>query len=937
MSSPAEHTTPEAPDESEKGTANAAPSTSALYTTYSSVDAIGDVPDTTRAAVTGSQERVLENMFGVKLGLQGNDEISGKVSQKIFSIIGDVRTSVNAEELPGIINQKITQMMNDAEFETLLSEVRLDEPRRIQAVANAVFQAIPQDILEKFMALQGERQLFIDRGQITPIIKLPNTTTLRGASINLDHPFWKMHNFNKEEEIMQEIVGKKIEDIGIIPMFMTLRKGTRISTEIAIDLVRSTISHIAKPKEVADYSDTFSGIDFTVQLDKLCKDKTDDDAPLDLKNKYIAEMNLSSMVDILDYNSNSDARYFFRYIQLDDVNRAKFIKLSVSERYEMIRYIAEIIFEKYEVDAALPLGTKKISLLNLQKALHENEKQNTDVYTSLTKNSENYAGAAVASSFVQENPSLWEKVKTSTDKEKIKGDLSKVQAKLRILEMLGKLKDVKFQPRMKSLGVRNYKSGSVAEEVDSENKPVTLESLKKERNSLREDLAIDLANAKELEWKSVYATNQYERKPNSFKISDKERGDRNVEYKKEGEIQRARENLSSQKKDIDDEIERYIELEQYLLNLVYLCQKSDLKSANLDTYAKNIGSDTNLLKIADDVKKDLNIASEEDLKKEAEKHKAALKKAEEGGDTGDVLRMKIFVEHFKSQGMSPASAERAANYLDAKTLLDAELKTGQKELLDDLFQEYDGEEDSKKNMADKVLHELTGLLGVKKERRWKEGSQIIEAGEFSSYYKGEHNLSFNAWKTAPYSKLVSAYFSMKAMYDGKRTLYTNCAGSPTIRKEMRQVAEALAERHVHMLVTDFGINLNDEDRAKILSRKALSLDALEKILVGDAPAKYQRRVDGLLGHVDHRIGGSWPEKMSRAKNKVKDIAKFAVTKPFTATYGINSGFTGVGNQIKKNWKTAATLAALTVFGTPVAAAYKYATKKDDQNSHDILH
>ena len=161
MSSHAEHTTPEAHDSPEKDAAHdahsAAHAPAALYTNYSSVDAIGNVPDTTLAAVAGSQECALENMFGVKISAHDNDHISGEISKKIFSIVKDVRTSVNDEdELKEIMNQKITQMMNDAEFKTLPSEVKNDDPRRIQAIANAVFQAIPQDVMERFMALQGD-------------------------------------------------------------------------------------------------------------------------------------------------------------------------------------------------------------------------------------------------------------------------------------------------------------------------------------------------------------------------------------------------------------------------------------------------------------------------------------------------------------------------------------------------------------------------------------------------------------------------------------------------------------------------------------------------------------------------------------------------------------------------------------------------------------
>jgi hypothetical protein len=177
------------------------------------------------------------------------------------------------------------------------------------------------------------------------------------------------------------------------------------------------------------------------------------------------------------------------------------------------------------------------------------------------------------------------------------------------------------------------------------------------------------------------------------------------------------------------------------------------------------------------------------------------------------------------------------------------------------------------------------------------------------------------WQRAKYPDLVTAYFALKEMYEGTGPEYTQkLKDSDRIKAEMKVIAKVLTQKHAEKMSKELSYGLSDEDKKALGNPHEKIVRATEDFLLGNAPEKYQPRVNRMLDKINSSEG-RWKERgkttYAWGKKLVYDPHAWVASKAYT-------GVTETGKFTWANKGKIAGLATCALFGGPIGIAAYYA-------------
>ncbi len=895
-----------------------------LHTVYSAADAMGDMPETIRSNVSQAEAlAVVQHLLGLR-----TTQISGpriavlrRIEDRVFDLVDETRSSVTRVALRETLDSNLDRAMRQIRPE--LDYASATERERTQAIAQAVYESLPSDVTFQMAVRSAPVNFSIVDGEPSSMVTLPvaigPATEVR---IDMNHTFWREADFSDNAALAAAMTGRLGNEIGIrnanLRLFPIAPGDAFVLAAANFNAISVSPVNIAPQQESGLTLTAVGGrpartIDLSIRLNDLSRGVTTADAPAGLQNRQIADLTSDQIMLLLRHRgARGDFPYWRLYVQpgtpLPDDPEAV-ITASVSGRFvanQRLYDVAQALVESATGGGTQALGVRSFNLLKAHTEVRSEHERLQGIMTRLTTGSENEVGAAVALNLAASNRAVMESATRQAEEARVRTDINRSRAQLELSKQLRQLGELKL-----NLRIANMPGGAAA----------TYDRIITERNNIRLDMSVVGSGTA---WASEFCTTSAFPAPTAANYP--------TAALRNDMIAR----MQPQLKEVSDEIARYEEVEQLLRRIAQSAvtsetyaaspRLSELISAAGVVNRANVNATFNNVAEAETMRNQVRLDSESDIEASIKTNEELLKKAKTGGASGDALQQKIFEEHFKRQGLSAAESQKAGNYLYSRSLMDGELQAQQETLIQDMFADHteDGVSASleyayKERRPNKVILRLLNILHVPTVDRLNNDEGIGPE-----------------WRSASYPTLITAYFTLKKLYEGGGSAYVNCVGSELVKRNMRRIARILARIHVNMLVTDFGNDLSEEDRKKIASRKALSLETLEKILLGEAPAKYGPRVSQMLGLLDERVD-SKRRKLGRAVAKTGHVSWTA------AKWSGEKAKNSVKSGVKRTWgqrRNIAAFAACSALGGPLGAlgwvawkALKSNTSSSGQSSH----
>lgn len=865
-------------------------------------DNAGDVPASVRANTTNAQQEALNQLFGLNLPTTNNNQAGQLVATNIFNVVHGVYTSMNAADLQALIDQRVLAAVNAVQpaGPALLN----NDLRRIHAVAQAVYESIPSDLLERFALASLPTAVTLNgEGLPSGIIQLSNVPTMGvNITINTDLPAWKVdsENITDAASIVRRITGRTPAQLGIT--------GSPWANNVALNAAQAAtiagaagIEIITKPLGVGTqefiYNAATPPATFRVDVDKMMNESTNSDAPVGLQNRPIYSMTELQIRFLMNFSGRKgDYPYWKKYVKSGlSLPSDPIPAFAITGPFSGVPRTSGALAAAYVVRTSLnavagqPVGRRVATFEEVQRNLAQKIADNQILLGRLRGGSENIHGAIIAASLASRNPSILSTVNNSDTEAKTKKDLNDAQKKIQILDSLRKIREMQVSFSLSTLTVPAG-SASIAS---------NLAVLRTESADLQTDMGVVSNGSTPAAIQSHFGR--------SIGLTATPAG--GVAAANRNSTLTQMQNYLGQ---MSNDIASFQKIDAALQLVRRDAVDADLysKSSTLRRFITDSNgtinpaaftADVKCVDLSEEIKKEMGIESDEDLKSTIEKAEAELKKLKAGGETGDVLQQKVFQEHFKNQGISPQEAQKSANYLYSRSLIDNELRGQINDLEEDIFEDHENTRSFKDRM---VLASISREVGINPRRR-----------SFS-------RITHYDWQTLSYPRLITAYYSLKKLYEGTGPTYLNSSGSSEYKAQMRSIARSLADRHVTMLINDFGNDLPDKDREKLQSRKTLSLELMEKMLTGDAPVKYIPRIDGILDRVDKRT--------NRYRRSVTGTAGFLGKNTISTSAYLGKSAANTAVSLKdsawKHKKNIMACTAMTALGGPLGfaawAAYK---------------
>lgn len=848
-----------------------------------------DVPQSVRGNVANAESAaVVQRLLGLRmmdLALDQNQVIQ-RIEDRLFSVVNETRASISRDELRTALDTNLNNALQ--QIRPSLNFAAASQREKIQAIAQATYESVPSDVIYQLGITSAPVHIGVDGGQPTSIVEIPAVTingTPSVVRIDTNHPFWRQNTFRNQSDMQQAMRGLTGREIGIInPDLRDHRLGTNEIarlTNAQFDIVSVPSVNVADSEAlVLRVGTATTDSTMTVRINALLKGTTTDDAPVGLQNRNIAELNTTQIRELLLHRGTAGTFPYWRlYVSAGNNLPTDQVTQCITQPF-LIGFNLAATAEAEMIRAGVPanarVGARSIRLMDAHTDVRAEQAKLQTLMEKLANGSENPGGAALALSLAASNRSVMASATQQAEETKLRTELTKDRAKLELVTQLKKLGELKANfriPTMPSLGAANY------------------ELIFNERANLSHDIGI--IGHPTATWRSDYCSSGGIGLPSAF-TSQTDKRDLGAR-------------LQQQLKEVTEEGNRYVEVANALNRIALSANTAEVytSSNTLSTRASNtgtvnrtaIGSDFNNVAVAEAIATETKLESVAEIEESIKKNEDLLKKSKAGGESGDALQQKIFEEHFKRQGLSVAEAKKSANYLYTRSLLDDELTSQHQALIDDLFESIDhGSEDRKVERKGRTsLRHVATALGI----------QTV-------------NRNYD-WDRASYRTLVTAYFSLKKIYEGGTADSVNAPGSHAVQGEMKRIAEVLSRRHTTMLLNDMGNDLPDEDRKKLGSRKALSAETLEQFLTGEAPEKYVPRIDAVLHATEGRI-----YRAGRNGRRMEAAGALAASSFIIGAKGIGKGANATlsGANAAKNWTWAqrgniATFSLFTALGGPL--------------------
>lgn len=447
-----------------------------------------------------------------------------------------------------------------------------------------------------------------------------------------------------------------------------------------------------------------------------------------------------------------------------------------------------------------------------------------------------FSSAFATKILVEDTTGIWKKVQSDANAEKLKEEKNKLSAQKELREALAELKAL--SPRFEFIEESfrendDYKYGFEKKtDVGNVGNFINFANLVNERKRLQHDLFLIGEEGKV--WTSRFGSTL----PKITDTIPPPNATRDQQQYARDRGNSAQQRINDRIAAIDRDIQRYQKTDVLLHKIKEQVKKIDGESQELDKFLKNeeLNPAFSASDVHDKIVSELGDAlkSEDDVKKQLEELKTKEADAKAGGKKGDALQRSIFKEYFINKGVSAGEAEKCANYLWSKSLLDREMQGQVSELQEDLLGDEE-EHEKAKNGDNAILNRIA------------KNCRIPVSFDRKSFRRTRYNI---LWSGASYPKLVTAYFAMKKVVEGKGPSYINLPDSALLKREMTKVSTLLMEGNQQLLTNDYLASLNAEDRATMGNPKQISVMYLKKFLEGDAPGAYAAAVDRVLGNTD---------------------------------------------------------------------------------------
>ena len=895
-------------------------------------DVLSEAPDGIKSKVANAeQEMLLQYLLGLNLrdvSLQGATPNERAIAEKIITSIAsrmdNARTRIEQGPLQGVLQQNISTALQSVAAHS--NGVRANTDRiglqRIRAIAEAVYASLPKNIVDELMrysmpvALQtgttlNRHKLFlgdivVDRaGNLLPRPAIDPSTGLRVYPVDSDvvvidtrAKFWVENGpFADEAALAEAITGKKITYCGIELSRTGAFPSTEISDVLAQAIARENINAISLSNK------------YQTRLERVRVGTRDVECSIDLNALVSAEVNLTvtrggnpyrirylgecDRGELAAYLNNR--QNFDRFITgLEGVDLATVVSAG-STNGPLPAAFAAFICERLRGNAGAPgaIAEENVSVFRIQRELKEQHQY----HTRLRESSDNYAGAAFASSILMRYKDIGDALGIA-DRSQAQESVNNANNDLQLLAALEKVEaHTSFTPTQDWTVLEGRKTTATASLVAARaamggatvgGPDITL------RVTMPDGSTVDH------KMKTLACTTPAEL-------------DRVVDRAEEWINQRSRDVQAAVKADIDPQIKQYEEFERLLkqvFNNLDLRAATNPTIASIDIYRlydpmtkaavrANFRTTLNPSALVADVKAKLTLAERAKLEADVKSGRDTIANIDSGkvnGLSGADAQHAVIARYFEQyHGCTGEEAKQAANFVLARTKVDTEVSTMVQEFSDDQFQDNRGW--WRRKFEDVGAFLTNGNVGVDAHAHNIMHSIADSCGV-------QHSATVYRWGSANYRQLLTAYFSLQRLYKGEGVPPgIRLPESGAVQAQMREITKVLTQRHAAQLLKEFGpqSGISEErinDALKDPSKKDLMI-LMEQFLTGEPPQRYQQRVNDAITTADGRV--EWTRRSLKwaAKGAAAGTAGAALWAGKKTASGVVAGTMGAAALGKK--------------------------------------
>ncbi len=182
---------------------------------------------------------------------------SGVIVDKIFSVVDQTRASMQNLELHNVLNEEIQsrlEQLTDGDYRANALNTgnpSLNRNNRITAFVDAVFKAIPEDIMDQYLRLRiPTKPRIIEGNNMINIVQI-NFPNINGTAYNihfdLDHPFWKGQDYRDPTDLSAALRNTTLSNIGIVFIHPSISLDRPIQQTTADIIANASFSTISIP------------------------------------------------------------------------------------------------------------------------------------------------------------------------------------------------------------------------------------------------------------------------------------------------------------------------------------------------------------------------------------------------------------------------------------------------------------------------------------------------------------------------------------------------------------------------------------------------------------------------------------------------------------------------------------------------------------------
>jgi hypothetical protein len=279
---------------------------------------------------------------------------------------------------------------------------------------------------------------------------------------------------------------------------------------------------------------------------------------------------------------------------------------------------------------------------------------------------------------------------------------------------------------------------------------------------------------------------------------------------------------------------------------------------------------------------------EKQSKTKLEQELADIKSGKSKGLTGAAAQHAVIAKYFENyHNCTVDEAKKAANYVLARTKIDAEVTSAVRDLSDEQFSDN-------RTYGEYVADNVSTL--------WNHGSFHSE-DHANNIIVGIANAIRipmaggrpNWARVRNHRDLATAYHALRKLRtDDDVPAHLKLKDTTSLQREMREITkQLLTKKHVVNLLMEQGMTKADATEAAKDSSRADVIEKVRGFLESDIPTAYQNRVKAAIDHAEKRV--EWKRrKLNWATKKVAGGAWWAGKKTVGGAYGATKWTAGKG-------------------------------------------